>query len=240
VPQKEGLPRQVSGLKELLQGRRKLVLLDDNLLAHPRADVLLEQIASSGIRVNFNQTLDISLVDRDRAALLRRIDCANYSFTRRNYHFSLNDTRNLERVARNFAHFGFGSRENVEFICMYGFDTTLREDLERFRFLRSLPGAYVFVQEYRPPPGQHRPTMDGFFDAGADGLIDQLIRILFPQNMKSMETYYRWLSRRYFEAHGELHGPLVDTIFRYNQRDHKGLYISRMLQHRDPGHGSAR
>ena len=233
VPEKEGLPRQVSGLKELLQGRRKLVLLDDNLLAHPRADVLLEQMARGDIRVNFNQTLDISLVDRERAALLRRIDCANYGFTRRNYHFSLNDVRNLDRVARNYAHFGFGSRENVEFICMYGFDTTLREDLERFRFLRSLPGAYVFVQEYQPPPGKRRPGLDGFFDAGAYELIEELIQILFPQNMKSMEKYYRWLSQRFLEAYGELHAPLVDTIFRYNHRDRKGLYISRMLQHRD-------
>ncbi|MFH0946275.1 MAG: hypothetical protein V2A76_13830 [Planctomycetota bacterium] len=235
VPQKEGRPRQVSDLDELLQGRNKLVLLDDNLLSHPRADALLEQMADRGIRVNWNQTLDLGLVDKARAALLRRIDCANYRFSRRNYHFSLNNARGLERLRRCYDHFGFHTKENVEFICMYGFDTSLAEDVERFRFLRSLPGAYVFVQEYQVPPGGAPGKPDGFFDATrsapVEALIDELISICFPQNMKSMEKYYGWLSRRYLEAFGELYMPLVDTLFRYNHRDQKGLYIARMREH---------
>lgn len=47
--------------------------------------------------------------------------------------------------------------------------------------------------------------------------------------MKSMEQYYRWLSRLYFERFGKLHMPLVDTAFRYNLRDHKGMYITSIL-----------
>jgi hypothetical protein len=39
--------------------------------------------------------------------------------------------------------------------------------------------------------------------------------------------YYRWLSQRYLDAFGELHDPLVDTIFRYNHRDRKALYIAK-------------
>ena len=237
VPQKEGGPRQVSELDELLQGRKKLVLLDDNLLAHPRADSFLAELAGRDIRVNFNQTLDISLIDRGRAALLRRLDCANYSFSRRNYHFSLNNARRLDMVRRNYDHFGFRSRDNVEFICMYGFDTTLAEDVERFRFLRSLPGAYVFAQEYEPALGGARPRLDAFFDSRVDQLIEELIRIVFPQNMKSMEKYYRWLSQRYFEAFNRLHDSLVDTIFKYNQRDRKGLYVAKMLCGRQTRHG---
>jgi len=121
--------------------------------------------------------------------------------------------------------FGFGSKDNVEFICMYGFNTTLAEDVDRFRFLRSLPGAYVFVQEYLPIPGGPSPNTADFFDGCADKLIDELIRIIFPQNMKSMEKYYRWVSRCYAETFGRLHKPLVDTIFRYNRRHDKGRYI---------------
>jgi hypothetical protein len=109
-----------------------------------------------------------------------------------------------------------------------GFNTTLAEDVERFRFLHSLPGAYVFVQEYQPIPGGPAADLGNFFDDSADRLIDELVGICFTQNMKSMEKYYRWLSKRYVQAFGRLHLGLVDTIFRYNQRDRKGRYIQTL------------
>ena len=113
---------------------------------------------------------------------------------------------------------------------MYGFDTTLADDVERFRFLRSLPGAYVFVQKYQPAPGGPPARLEDFFDERADELIDELIRIQFTQNMKSMENYYRWVSKRYAQTFGQLHQRLVDTIFRYNNRQRKGLYLAKMAQ----------
>ena len=124
--------------------------------------------------------------------------------------------------------FGFTHKDNVEFICMYGFNTTLAEDVERFHFLRSLPGAYVFVQEYQPIPGGPPANLTNFFDEHADQLIDKLIRITFTQNMKSMERYYRWVSKRYALTFGRLHQGLVDTIFRYNRRQGKGFYVAAM------------
>jgi translation initiation factor 2 alpha subunit (eIF-2alpha) len=70
--------------------------------------------------------------------------------------------------------------------------------------------------------------MHDFFDDQADRLIDELISIVFEQNMKSMEKYYRWVSKRYVEKFGKLHHGLVDTIFRYNHRHQKGRYIATM------------
>ena len=230
VPVKEGLPRQICDLQTLLEnGRRtKLILLDDNLLSLPHADQLLKEMVSRNIMVNFTQTLDLRFVDRDRAALLRRIRCSNTRFTRSNYHFSLNDCRHLDFVRKKYEMFGFSSKDNVEFVCMYGFNTTLAEDLERFRFLRSLRGAYVFTQEYQPIPGGPPPKIGRFFEDDPDRLITELIKIHFTQNMKSMEKYYRWVSRKYAEIFGILHMPLIDTIFRYNRRHLKGRYIETM------------
>jgi hypothetical protein len=234
VPAKEGKPRQVSDLDTLLEGGRfrKLILLDDNILSYSKAGDLLEEMVSRDIRVNFTQTLDIRLLNREKAHLLRRIHAANTGFTRCVYHFSLNNTRSLEQVRRKYRLMGFSPRDNVEFVCMYGYDTTLAEDVERFRFLRSLPGAYVFVQEYQPILGGPTPDLTGFFDYQTDEHIDKLITIMFSQNMKSMEKYYRWLSKRYVQTFGKLHRGLVDTIFRYNYRDHKGRYIARMMRPR--------
>jgi len=230
VPLKEGGVRQVSDLDELVtRRRRKLILLDDNLLAHPKAKAFLEDMVRQNLSVNFNQTLDIRFVDEDIAGLLLRLQCSNVRFTRRMVHFSLKDNRQLEGVRRKYDMFGFTHRDNVEFVCMYGFNTTLVQDVERFRFLRSLPGAYVFVQPYRPLPGGKPPNLAGFFDERAEALIDELIRIVFPQNMKSMEQYYRWLSRLYALEFGRPHMPLVDTIFRYNQRERRGHYLADLL-----------
>jgi len=227
VPKKEGGPRQVADLDTLLEGgrRSRLILLDDNLLAHPEADSFLEDIVRRDVAVNFNQSLDILRITPERAGLLRRIRAMNVKFTRSVYHFSLNDCRNLEKVSQSYDHLGFRPGDNVGFICMYGLDTTLADDVKRFRFLHSLPGAYVTVQRYRPIRQGPPPQQQGFFSADADELVDELIAICFSQNMKSMETYYRWLSERYYREFGKLHMGLVDTIFRYNHRDRRGHYL---------------
>jgi hypothetical protein len=231
IPVKEGKTHQVSNLDELIQNdRKKLILLDDNILSHPRAGEILEDMARRNLQVNFNQTLDIRLLDKEKSRLLRRIRCSNTTFTRMAYHFSLNDTSNLDLVRRKYRQLDFTPKDNVEFICMYGYNTTLAEDVERFRFLRSLPGAYVFVQRYQPILGGPAPIFKEFFDDNADNLIDELVKILFPQNMKSMEKYYRWVSKLYVMAFGTLHKGLVDTIFRYNNRDRKGRYIATLAR----------
>ena len=235
VPAKEGMPRLVSDLDALLQGRKKLVLLDDNILAHPRSVALLEEMAYRKIEVNFTQTLDLRLVTSRKAELLRKVRCANTKFTRRVYHFSLNDAEGLDEVRRKYDLLRFTARENVEFVCMYGYDTTLAQDVARFRFLRSLPGAYVFVQRYRPLPGGPAPQVRGFFGQNPDRQIRELVSICFTQNMKSMEIYYRWLSRQYALAFGRLNTDLVETIFRYNYRWRKGLYVSTLAGTRPAG-----
>ncbi len=229
VPVKEGRPRQVSDIDGLLQGKReKLILLDDNILAHPEADSLLEEMARRDLRVNFTQTLDLRLIDKERAGLFRRIRCENTKFTRPNYYFSLNDDKNLGLMAEKYGLFGFRYTDNVEFVCMHGFNTTLAQDVRRFAFLKSLPGAYVFVQKYRPIPGGPPPRMEEFFDDHADELLDELVRISFTQNMKSMETYYRWVGRLYAEKFGKLHANLTEALFRYNYRHFKGDYIASL------------
>lgn len=231
VPRKEGKLHQVSNLDELLlDGRRELLLLDDNILAHPRAGDFLEEMAARDLKVNFTQTLDLRLLDQEKVQLLKRIQSCNLKFTRRVYHFSLNDGRNLDEVNSKYHLFDFTSKDNVEFICMYGFNTTLVEDVERFSFLRSLPGAYVFMQKYQPILGGPPSELADFFDERADELINRLIRIIFTQNMKSMEKYYRWVSMRYAQTFGKLHQGLVDTIFRYNNRQKRGLYMATITR----------
>ena len=241
VPIKEGPPRQVSELDGLLQGRRKLILLDDNLLAHPDALRLIEELVRRDLAVNFNQTLDLRLLTPEAAALLRRLHCANSAFTRRNLYFSLNDTRHLDLMRERYALLQARPKDNAAFVCMYGFNTTLAEDVARFRFLRSLPGAYVFVQRYLPVLGGPPPDHRRLFDDRADALLKELVRIVFRQNMKSMETYYRWLAIQYAARCGRIHSELIETLFRYNARPRMGRFVARLeaLCRRAPGDGDS-
>jgi hypothetical protein len=228
VPVKEGKPRLVSDLSSVLQGRSKLILLDDNLLAHPEAEALLEQMAELDLAVNFNQTLDLRLLTPATASLLRRIRCSNAAFTRRCYHFSLNDSRGFDTIRKRLELLQVTPKDNVEFVCMYGFRSTLAADLERFRFLRSLPRSYVFVQRYQRIPGGPEPELEGFFNEQAEANLDALVRIVFAQNMKSMEVYYRWLCLLYARQCGRIHAGLVGTLFRYNNRQRHAAFIAEL------------
>ncbi|MBI4862389.1 MAG: hypothetical protein HY815_19340 [Candidatus Riflebacteria bacterium] len=229
VPRKEGRVRQVADLDMLMQGRRtKLILLDDNLLAHPGATEMLEEMVRRKLSVNFNQTLDLRRLDAEQAELLRRLDCAGATFHRRVYQFSLNDCRGLDRLRRRYSLLKVRSEDQAEFVAMYGYDTSLREDLERLQFLRSLPRAYVCMQRYEPVPGGPAPDLSRLFDERSDEHLDALIRVVFPQNMKNVEKYYRWLCFEYARQRGRIHLGLVDTLFRYNHRHRRGEFLQRL------------
>ena len=176
VPIKEGAPRQVSDLDGLLQGRRKLILLDDNLLAHPDAQRLIEELVRRGLAVNFNQTLDLRLLTPEVAALLRRLHCANSAYTRRNLYFSLNDTRHLELMRERYALLQARHKDNVAFVCMYGFNTTLAEDVARYqlsveRLASACPNAVVM----HPGPIIRGLEITGEVADGAQSAIEEQV-----------------------------------------------------------------
>ena len=68
---KEGrASRKVAGLSEFWRGQKNVVIMDPNILACPERRDLLEQLVASRAYVDFNQGLDIRLVDKDVADLL--------------------------------------------------------------------------------------------------------------------------------------------------------------------------
>lgn len=75
VPKKEGLIRPYMDVDEIaIEGRRKLVLMDNNILA--AGDYCLQQlqkIIERGYRVDFNQALDARLVTDEIAQLLAKV-----------------------------------------------------------------------------------------------------------------------------------------------------------------------
>jgi len=105
VPQKEGHIKRWSPLSEFLHPKhRKVMLLDNNLLAHPDApDMLRELVALSrtrGLMVCFTQGLDIRLITPEMAKLLRRIDYRDPEFNRKALYFAWDIPSEEEEVLR--------------------------------------------------------------------------------------------------------------------------------------------
>lgn len=72
VPDKEGDIRANSDVTEFL-AHKKLVLMDNNILAHSYGIEQIEKIARLGVAVDFNQGLDARLIDDSMARILSRL-----------------------------------------------------------------------------------------------------------------------------------------------------------------------
>ncbi len=112
------------------------------------------------LAVNFNQTLDLRHLTPEKARLLAQIDSRNVHFTRRMYYFSLNSAAGLRLVRERLEMLHGVKRSEMNFVCMYAFDTTLSEDIERFTFLKQMK-VLPFVQGYLPI-GPSRPSLAGY------------------------------------------------------------------------------
>ena len=153
VPEKEGDIRSVASIAELLRPDRGedhlLVLLDNNFLANPDRDARMDEIERLGLTVNFNQGLDIRLVDRHVAERLARLKVSNVRRTRPTIHFAF-DHPSLEGIVRRgvaeLALAGVAPWK-LMFYILCGFDTTFEEDMYRFEVLCGL-GVDPYVMVY--------------------------------------------------------------------------------------------
>ena len=224
VPAKEGLVKETSArfCDFVPPGQQKVMLLDDNLLSFSGVESLLVEMIERRYAVNFSQTLDISYLSPALYELLRRVDYQNARFTRKRIYFSCNYPGTCRHFTdRKDMLKGFGM-DAVCVVCIYGFDTTLSEDYQRWRMLRRLM-LVPFFQEYWPIPGVPARVPARFFDMD----LNEVIRLTFRSNGQNWEKYLRWLNRFYFQTFGRYYLPLVKTIYRYNNREGIRRYLRR-------------
>jgi len=141
VPQKEGDLKDHASISEFLKmGHRKLILLDNNFLAGPHCEENLIKIIAHWLRVSFTQGLDIRLINRANARLLRKTRFYNWRFNHRQLYFSF-DLPEIEDAVRCgvkiLADAGI-KPYLLRFYVLTGFNTTFEEDMHRFNILREL------------------------------------------------------------------------------------------------------
>ena len=76
VPKKEGLIHQVNSVEEIIR-HKKVKFLDNNILAFKGHKEILQELIDKKIKCQFNQGLDIRLLNHENALLLSKLNYIN-------------------------------------------------------------------------------------------------------------------------------------------------------------------
>ena len=149
VPHKEGRIKPWHSIYQFWdREHRDIVLLDNNLLAAPNWKETLADLEKENLRVDFNQGLDIRLVDQEKAHYLSRL---KYS---KQLRFALDDIKYQKAFRHGMETLRSAgiklSRVMVYFLT--GFNSSLEGDLERLEIIKSY-NATPFAMSYQEVNG---------------------------------------------------------------------------------------
>lgn len=146
VPEAEGAISVVGDIFDIWDGESaSIILLDNNILAVPEHfEVICRQLIQRNLKVDFNQALDIRLVDANAAWFIAEI---KYS---RQISFSFDYVSIEKQFREGMRHLlKAGIRmSRIMIFLLVGFNTTLEEDLGRIEMIKSY-GASPFVMKYQ-------------------------------------------------------------------------------------------
>jgi radical SAM superfamily enzyme YgiQ (UPF0313 family) len=145
VPEKEGNIREHAEVEEFLNPKSNVVvLLDNNFLALPSHIKKLQKYIKKGWRMDFNQGLDIRLINKENAGLLTKVKLERMiRFAWDNIKDESKIIKGLELVIKA----GIRPR-NITVYILIGFDTTFEEDLYRIQRLRDIKDEQGPVKAY--------------------------------------------------------------------------------------------
>jgi len=127
----------------------KAVIMDNNFLASPKWIDKLQYFIDNDIKVNFNQGLDIRLINTGNAQLLFRTKSYDRKFRTRAYYFAFDDPK-LEDIVRKKVEImiscGFRPRW-IMFYILCGFNTSHAQDLHRFEVIRDI-GCIPYIMKH--------------------------------------------------------------------------------------------
>lgn len=151
VAAKEGqCSYKVANLDEFWKGQKEIVLSDPNILACKDHKDLLQQLLGSKARVEFNQGLDVRLVNDGNIDLIRqmRIKYIHFAFDR------YQDKSIIEPKLRMFREATGWGRHKVVVYILVNYDTELWQDIERIQLCRELdfsPFPMIYDKEHCDP-----------------------------------------------------------------------------------------
>lgn len=152
VPKKEGKPYKYNAIDEILinpKGGKKLVLLDNDFFGTGDWELNLNRIIELGLKVNFNQGLNIRILTQRQADLLAKCKYYNLHFTSRYLTFAWDRYEDRDDIMKGVERCDRAGirRDHLQFFVLIGYDTTKQQDLDRVTTITKL-GAKAFVMPY--------------------------------------------------------------------------------------------
>jgi hypothetical protein len=124
VPKKEGPIYKYRNIKDIWRPGTIMRFFDNNILAYPECNTILQEIISTGMTCEFNQGLDIRLLDREKALLLHKL---HYYY---DYTFAFDD-KHLEGVVEKGLQLfrDTGKRNRIRCFVYCNADMPIRNDV---------------------------------------------------------------------------------------------------------------
>lgn len=149
VPEKEGSIKPWARIYEFWDKRhRNITLLDNNLLAAPNWQQTMEDLIAEGLEVDFNQGLDIRLLNEDNLYYLKRVKVKELRFAFDDIGYEKALREGIKLLLAN----GLGSRK-LSFYFLYGFPVIEQECVGRVKILASY-NVDVYPMAYRGADGK--------------------------------------------------------------------------------------
>jgi hypothetical protein len=132
IPKKEGKLKIHSPLNEFYNPKlSKIMLLDNNFLAAPECIEIFKKLKRTRKKITFKQGLDFRLLTEGKAKLLTEL---NYDGE---YIFAFDQIKDKPIIEKNIGIWKHFVKDwQTKFYVLVGFNSTLKEDLERVFFLR--------------------------------------------------------------------------------------------------------
>lgn len=144
VPAKEGAIREHADIEEFAR-HKKIVLMDNNVLAHSHGIAQIEKIASLGLSVDFNQGLDARLIDD---GIARRLGAIKWLAPLR---LACDGKGQIEAVRKAVELLRWHNVTPRRYFC-YVLVKDIPDAIERVKFLKGMD-VDPFAQPYRDPEG---------------------------------------------------------------------------------------
>lgn len=146
VGEKEGRGSvKVADLSEFWHGQKKIVLCDPNILASKDWRILFRQLIASGAEIDFNQSLDIRLMTKEKANMIDAMRIKDIHFAWDNYEDKDIILPKLRMFAKNTLKKPHNHNGTVYILTNY--NTTFEQDLYRIYTLRKM-NYWPFVMVY--------------------------------------------------------------------------------------------